>query len=118
MWTIFREGGFPMWFVVSFGVVSLVTAFAHAVRPDGRREGFVRWMMAATIFATLGGTFAAFGQVLHYVVKNDLKGQELAMTLCLGFGESMSAGILGFALVGLTALMAAVGRRRLDARAA
>jgi len=36
----------------------------------------------------------------------------------MGFGESMSAGIMGFAFVALSALMAAVGRRRLDARAA
>ena len=33
-------------------------------------------------------------------------------------GESMSAGIMGFAFVALTAMMSAVGKRRLDARAA
>jgi hypothetical protein len=117
MWTIFREGGFPMWFVLFFGLSGLVTAFVYAVRPDAKREGFIRWMIAATIFATLSGTFAAMGQVLHYVSNHALAGQELASTLCLGFGESMSAGIMGFAFVGLTAMMCAVGKRRLDARA-
>src|SRR5258708_7720149 len=121
MWTIFREGGFPMWFVLLFGFGGLVTAFVYAVRPDAKREGFIRWMIAATIFATLSGTFAAVGQVMHYLVRSyDELGQtgERTKVLFLGLGESMSAGILGFALVGLTALMCAVGKRRLDARAA
>ena len=118
MLNMFREGGFPMWFILFFGGAGLVTAFVYAARPDARREGFIRWMIAATIFASLAGTFAAFGATLHYVVGHELAGQKLAIVLCQGFGESMSNGILGFALAGLTALMCAVGKRRLDARAA
>src|SRR5579859_6089966 len=70
MLTLFRDGGFPMWFVLFFGFGGLATAFVYAVRPDAKREGFIRWMIAATIFATLSGTCAAVGQVMHYLVRS------------------------------------------------
>ena len=116
MLTLFRNGGFPMFFILAFGAIALATAFWFALRPSDRHEGFIRWMARATLYATLSGTLADLLAVMRYVVGHELKGDERALILCEGFGESMSPGIMGFSFLALIALMTAVGRRRLDAR--
>ena len=118
MLTLFRNGGFPMFFILFFGAVALVTAFWFAVRPSDRHEGFIKWMARATLYATLSGTLADFLAVMRYVVNNKVQGEQRALILCEGFGESLSPGIMGFSFLALVALMTAVGRRRLDARRA
>src|SRR4051812_3825153 len=114
--TLFRSGGFPMFFILAFGAFALVTSFRFALWPSDRHEGFIRWMGRATLYATLSGTLADLLAVMRYVVGHELKGDARALILCEGFGESLSPGIMGFSFLALVALMTAVGRRRLDAR--
>ena len=118
MLTFFRNGGFPMFFILFFGAVALATAFWFAVRPSDRHDGFIKWMARATLYATVSGTLADFLAVMRYVVREQLQGDRRALILCEGFAESLSPGIMGFSFLALVALMTAVGRRRLDARKA
>jgi len=114
LWVIFRNGGFPMFFVVGFGAIALGTAFWHALRPDARHEGFIKWMSAATLMAILNGFVSDLATVAHYVSQEEMASEQRIRILLEGFDESMSPGILGFAFLALAALLTAVGRRRLD----
>jgi hypothetical protein len=117
MVTLFREGGWSMFVVVLFGLISLATAAFYAARPDAKHEGFLRWMSLATFWAVLVGIcsdFATVFQNIHHIVDAN----ERSQILLVGSAESLSPGIMGFAFLALTALLAAVGRRRLDARKA
>jgi uncharacterized membrane protein len=42
MMTLFREGGFPMWFLLAFGLLLLVSGARFAMRPDRARLGRAR----------------------------------------------------------------------------
>lgn len=113
MWNLFREGGFPMFFVVGFGLLALSTAFAFALRPSEERERFVRWMALATIASVICGTAADLSAVAHYVSSRSLEGSRLAAIVVEGVGESMSPTIFGFSILSLAAAMIAIGKRRI-----
>jgi len=115
MMTLMIEGGFPMWFLLLFGLLALGAAVRFAHRPQPR---FLRLAMAlgmATLWATLTGTFAALAAVGKHapVYQREHPGTTLSEVLLLGVAESMSAGILGFTLLALTALCLAAGFYRL-----
>ncbi len=114
MWTLIREGGVPMWFVLLFGTISLGSSAYFAARPTPQRLSFIKWMMITTVFAVASGTTSAFGAVFHGL--GDMVNVEAAQRtriLFTGLAECMSAGTLGFSLLGLTAMLTAVGSRRL-----
>lgn len=135
MLTLIRNGGFPMWFILAFGLTALGAAFWFAVRADPKLPGFIRAMALATLFATLGTTCADVGATLLAVEKQfapsgsfatepglpkttDRDALPRAMhVLAAGLAESTSPGIMGFSFLALTAMLSAVGRRRLDERA-
>lgn len=113
MLTLFREGGYPMYFVVLFGGLGLATAVFAVFRPDSRRFEYVKWMMLATALAAINGTFADLGAVFHAVARFKEQGREDWSTLLFeGLGESMAPGIMGFALLALTAMTVAIAKRR------
>lgn len=116
MLTLIRNGGWPMFFILAFGAITLATSFWYALRPSARQEGFIRFMGHATLFATLSGMFAAMAQVFYYIASKEPPQDQRFLILCEGMGESLSAPILGFSFLALVALMSAVGKRRLDAR--
>src|SRR5262249_55473074 len=104
MMNLIREGGFPVWFVLLFGIVTLATAVAYAINPRERLLGLMRGMGAATLFSTLSGTAANIGATFHAVAGVDPRHPNLnllqpegPLMLSLGLGESMSTSILGFA---------------------
>jgi hypothetical protein len=121
MWTLIRDGGVPMLFILAFGLVGLAASFFFAVRAERRSLGFIRGMMQAVLFATLSGTAQDLGATLHAVSRNwdKLPGGPLdaAHMLVEGFAESTAPAILGFSFLALTAMLTSVGRRRLDERA-
>jgi hypothetical protein len=115
MRTVFIEGGWSMFVVVVFGLISLATAAFYAARPDAKHEGFLRWMSWATFWAIMVGFCTDFSATFHAAARiEDLNTRS--RIVIEGSGESLSPGILGFALLALTALLTAVGRRRLDGR--
>jgi len=120
MLTFFRDGGWSMFVIVAFGAAGLLTAASHAARPDATREGFIRWISQALVWATLCGIASDFAAVGKYLGSDSPLGTapeqpQLARILLEGFAESMSPAVMGFAFLALIALLAGVGRRRLDA---
>lgn len=117
---LIRNGGFPMWFILAFGLVALGAAARFAIRPAREQLAFVRAMAASALYATLMGTAAALGATfLHVAGAEQLRGDpQWALIIVQGLGESMSPGIVGFALLTLTSLLVAVGSARVPEQAA
>jgi hypothetical protein len=134
MMTLFRNGGWSMYWVVAFGVVARGGAAQFAARPRASHEGFLKWMSRALVWAILTGicsdaaTVLGVGsakmgeshlRMLEGTVVGELADADTrARILCEGLSESLSPGIVGFAFLAVVALLSAVGRRRLDARRA
>src|SRR4051794_11266380 len=122
MWTLIRNGGvIPMMFILVFGLVGLGASFYFAVRGQRQSLGFLKGMMQAVLFATLAATAADLGATLYaasHAWEQPGEGQprEAAHMIIEGFAESTSPGILGFSFLAVTAMLTAVGRRRLDER--
>ncbi len=113
MLTLIRNGGFPMFFILAFGLLALAAAGWFAFRPNPRSQGFIVWMGAATLFATFMGTAADLGATAFATASMITKGAtDWHAILIEGFAESMSPGIMGFALLAMTALVTAVGKAR------
>ena len=124
MWTLIEWGGFPIWFVLGFGLISLGAAALFARRPDRRQLRLVIGMSVATLFSILNGIVADLATVGHHInvgwekyysVEGGYQGVVRAINQ--GTAESLSPGIIGFTLLSLTWLVAAVGLRRLPADA-
>jgi hypothetical protein len=115
LFTLFRDGGWSMFFVVLFGLVALAVSAFYAARPDAKHEGFLRWMSWATLWSILAGICSDFATTFHAVCQIEDANQR-SMIVLEGAAESLSPGILGFVLLSLVSLLSAVGRRRLDAR--
>src|SRR4051812_8370576 len=119
MWTLIEWGGFPVWFVLGFGLISLLAAAWFAWRPDRGPLGVVIGMSLATLFSILNGIVADLATVGHHINVGwnqyvaDGGPAIIARVASQGFAESMSPGILGFTLLSLTWLVASVGLRRL-----
>jgi hypothetical protein len=118
MFNLLRDGGAPIWFVLAFGTWSLVLSGRYAMKKSVSL-GFIRGMSVATVFSTLSALCADFGATFAHVSQHLEAGAgdtrvDLAQ-LIEGLGESMSAGIVGFSLLALTALLVGVGKQRRDA---
>lgn len=111
----FKDGGWSMFVILAFGCIVLSTAAYFAVRPDARHEGFIRWMSFALVCSVVTGLASDFGAVFHYTRTMDDDG-ERARTILQGCAECMSPLIMGFGFLTVAALLAAIGRRRLDAK--
>jgi hypothetical protein len=113
MLTLIRNGGFPMLFILAFGFVGLAAAAWYAFRPNPRSLGFIVWLGAATLFSTLMGTAADLGATCYHVARAIEQGvSDWHGHLVEGLAESMSPGIMGFALLAVTALVVSVGKAR------
>ncbi len=124
MWTLIRNGGVvPMSVLLLFGLVSLLASGLFALRGDRKLLGFVKGMAAATLFTTLAASSADVGATLYSASEvmshdNMFRGEPVNPThlIVQGLAESTSPGILGFSFLALTAMLGAVGSRRLDER--
>ena len=114
MMDFMRAGGYSMWFILLLGGVTLGVAVWFAIRPGERKLAFIRPMSVATVFAVLSGVFSDLGAVAHNVTTRPEFAQspDLHLILLTGFGESMAPAILGFSILSLAWLLAAVGLRR------
>jgi hypothetical protein len=118
MLTLFREGGFPMWFLLAFGGLLLISGARFAVRPDSARLRLALALGAATLFTTLTAICADLATVGHqapdYLKRHPE--QPLSSVLLQGVAESLSPAILGCTVLTLAALFIALGcyRESLD----
>jgi hypothetical protein len=111
------DGGAPIWFVILFGGIALAAAARFAIRGREQPLGFIKAMLGATLMATLSALCANLGAVFFYVSSPSAiaSGPHRFDEMIEGFGESMSSGIMGFALLAATALLLAVGLHRSEA---
>lgn len=66
MGTLIREGGWPIWFTLLFGLITLGGAARFALSARRKHLGFVVGMAAATFFSTLNGMVADLAAVGHH----------------------------------------------------
>lgn len=115
MMQLMRNGGMPMWFILLFGLVALVSAALFARRPVLDKVRFIASMGLATLFSVGAGTAAALAAVCSHVTSNPewAKSPDLHLILLEGVGEALAPAVLGFTLLSLVAFVTAVGLRRL-----
>ena len=124
MWTLIEWGGFPIWFVLGFGLIALGSAGLFARRPDRRGLGLTIGMSVATLFSILNGVAADLATVGHSIMVNwdrftsEAGPANIARIAGQGIAESLSPAIIGCTLLSLTWLVASVGLRRLSLREA
>lgn len=114
MLEFFQAGGWSMWFVTLFGLITLVVAIVFAVQADLGKLAFVRAMTLSTTFSIACGVLTNFLAVCRYVGGDPAiaANGELPRIVLIGFGESITPAILGFSMLAVTWLIVAVGTRR------
>ncbi len=111
MLEFFQEGGFSMFFLLGFGVFTLVLAVRYARVPTRVRFRTTLGLAAATGFATLTSVLANVAAVGHHASEFLERHREMTLpeVLLQGVAESMAPGILGFTLLALAAVVVTVG---------
>jgi hypothetical protein len=111
MATLIREGGFPVFFLLAFGLTTMAFAVRFATAPSQRVFRTTLALCAATALTSINGIFAAVSAVGHHAPEYLKHHPEssLAEVVLLGLGEAMSPGILGFTVLSLIALILALG---------
>ncbi len=117
MMTLFAEGGFPMWFLLAFGLATLVSAARFAWAPTRRALRTTCALAVSTAFTGATGICAALAAVGHQAPSYLRTHPDLNMVevLLQGAAESMSPGILGFTILSLAALIVSLGFQRAPA---
>lgn len=114
MMEFMRAGGVPMWVVLVCGLAALVVGVLFAVRPDERKAAVLRALSNSTLFSILSGVTSCFAAVMSKVPANPVwaRSPDRPLIVMTGLGEAMAPAILGFSLLSLVWLLAAVGSRR------
>ena len=109
-----RAGGYSMWFILAIGLVVLGVAGSLVWRPGERKLGILRPLSLAMVFATLSGIFSGIGATMKHVttIEEWAQSPDLHLIVMTGLGESMAPAILGFSILSVAWLLAAVGLRR------
>src|SRR5262245_58562050 len=107
----FQLGGFPMWFTLVFGVLSIAASLRYAARPERR---LVPLTISLGMMTLLNG---AFGFVAGLIMS--LNGLPKAAAAerwiwMVGLGESLVNIAFALALVGLATLAMVIGTWRLS----
>jgi hypothetical protein len=111
---LFVAGGFPSYIIILFGLIAVASAIGFAVRPDYRKLPHLGSLCAAVLLSTLCGVAADLIAVSRYVeAHGETLGAQLGEVLVIGVGESLAPIVLGFSLLSIVALVAAIGFRRL-----
>jgi len=100
-----------MWFLLTFGVLTLVSAARFGLRPESSRLRLVAALGLATVFTTLTAICADLAAVGHQMPDYMSRHPELSLSSVLlqGGAESMSPAIVGFTVVSLASLVVALG---------
>ena len=115
MMYLMKAGGFPMWIVLLFGIISLAGAILFVREPEEGKLGFIRGMSVATVFAILSGVFSDIAATCYHAVNVAEFRTNMTESVIVGISESMSPAILGFSILAVVWLVTAVGVRRLAA---
>ena len=111
MLTLVREAGFPIWFVLAFGALTLLCCARYAAAPRFERLPLAGALALATLFSTITAVCADLATVGHqgptFLAQHP--GTELYALLLQGGAESLSPAIIGFSVLTLSALLTALG---------
>lgn len=109
-----RAGGFGMWIILLFGLITVGTAGLFAWHPNERRYVFFEAMTKATLYASLTGLCAGFAAVMYHIPASPewANSPKIHLIIMEGLGEAFSNPILGFAFLGVGWLITAFGERR------
>jgi hypothetical protein len=125
MWENWQDGGWGMWPILVFGVLTLVGAARFAWRGEHALTGFIRWMALTTASSALLGFGAGMHKVLEAAIGNNPKFEpptgaaelaEFRIRILLE-GTKEASNCLTFCLILLTLafLLVAIGQRRYPA---
>ena len=107
----FQDGGWGMWFVLVFGVLSMTGAGRFAWRGEHRLTAFMRWMTLTTLASAVFGFITGMMKVFAYIVEQ-AKPDERTLILYQGTREASNTLAFGLMLTTITCLLAAIGHRR------
>ncbi|WP_437793276.1 hypothetical protein [Sorangium sp. So ce693] len=110
MFDFFVEGGWGMWPILVFGMVTVGAGLQFARRPEPGKLGFVAAMGLTTLVATIHATWIDLGAVFSALSDPaKVPDGELARVLIVGLKESTRPGSLGGLLLAIACLLSAVG---------
>jgi len=114
MLQFFTEGGFAMFFLLAFGVATLVAATLYAWRVTRVAFRVTLGLGVATGFTTLMGICVDLAAVGHGVPTYLQRHPEtsLAEVVLQGLAESLAPGVMGFTFLALAALLTTLGLYR------
>jgi hypothetical protein len=109
--SFFVAGGFPMVFVVVFGLVALSAAIAHARNPSTSRLAAAGLYGLAVALTSVAGTAVDLSVV--FARYPDFPAEQATTYALVGVSEALSPVILGFSILSIVALVSGLGSRRL-----
>jgi hypothetical protein len=110
-----QAGGVGMWGVLVLGLIALANAVLFARRPARRRIGVIACMALATVTSALLATCTGLATMGLAASDMAREGGAVLPVVIGGFAECLAPIVLGFALLTVTAVVTAVGMRRLGA---
>jgi hypothetical protein len=120
LWQNWQDGGWGMWPILVFGVLSVIGAARFAWRGEHDLTGFVRWMLVTTGSSALLGFSAGMHAVFNYLRREEPA--EVAKVadwririLFEGTKEASNCLSFGLLLITLSCLLLAIGFRRYPA---
>ena len=115
----FMEGGWGMWPVLVFGMVTLGAAGRFMRKPDTAQLKFVAAMALTTAVMTLHATWMDVSMVFKALSDPQrVPDAELTRTLFVGLMESTRPGSLSGTLLTLASMLVAIGFLRAQKKAA
>jgi hypothetical protein len=120
LWQNWQDGGWGMWPILVFGVLSVIGAARFAWRGEHDLTGFVRWMLVTTGSSALLGFCSGMQAVFNYLRREEPA--EVAKVtdwririLFEGTKEASNCLSFGLLLITLSCLLLAIGFRRYPA---
>jgi len=113
----FQAGGWPMYFVLAFGISAVYGAVRFFWHGHAALERFSRTMIQTTVFSSVFGFLVGMIAVAGYVEEHTKTLDERVKLLIEGTGESLNSLTLGLLLTTLSCLLIAVGQRRFPSEA-
>ena len=116
-----NDGGWGMWPILVFGVLTLLTAARFTWRGEHNLTPFIRWMLATTAMASVLGFTTGMQAVCNFLRQKqtsiaELEGEDWRIrALFEGTKEASNCLSFGMILITLTCLLLAIGHRRFPA---
>ncbi len=110
----FIGGGFPIVFVILFGLWAVASALRFAWAPVRGRAAGLAASAVATTAAGFAGTGAGFVAMSQKIPEHPEWHDDLALTVLIGLGEALAPAILGLVVVTVVSMLAAIGLRRME----